>query len=92
MALRTFPQYTISDIYSQFNSNTLNLLLESSTRLEYDEKTFIAKCHGMVLKNDTPRKKMDKKDWKMFLGQIKKVNAEHRLNNNLAHLRKNSGA
>ena len=86
MALRAFPQYTITDIYTQFNANRLNLLLESNSRIDYDEKTFTAKCHGLIMKDDKPPDKMKKEDWKLFMNTIKKANSENRLNKNLGAL------
>ena len=62
-------------------------MLEGASKVEYEEKEFKAKCHGLEIKRHE-EKKMEKTDWKMFMEQIRKCNSEYRLNNNLKRANK----
>ena len=81
--MKHFPQYTLNDIYQDFNASTLAILIKGLSLNEYDDKMFIAKCHGLEVKEEKKTRPMEKKDWKLFAQAIKKSEEEYRRGNRI---------
>ena len=86
LAIKHFPQYTVRDIYEQFNEHTLYTLVIALSKNEYEEKKFTAKCAGLEIEEPKKVKPMKKDDWKLFMQEIKKSEADYKMKSNLRSL------